>query len=338
MITQTIEELINNLNQREKEIIVKRHGLSGKKHTLASLGEKHNLTRERIRQIESRALEKIRKSNHPNISTINETIKEHLLKNEGLRREDFLSREISHLLNDQKASHFHIKFVLKIVNPPHFYHEDNEFFGFAYLDFQYFKKAVKFIERLEKIFERKKREILEKNIFDEIFPREIKRFNFSEIGGANALSISKKIAISPFGDIGLIYWPEINPTTIRDKAYLILKKSQKPLHFRDITNLINQFNLGKKKAYEQTVHNELIKDNRFVLVGRGIYALKENGFKEGTTKELIYQLLKKRGPLTTDQIIDSILKERILKENTIIINLQNKKYFKRLANGYWAAK
>ena len=147
--------------------------------------------------------------------------------------------------------------------------------------------------------------------------------------GLNYLSVSRKFGINPFGDLGLSHWEEITPKTVRGKTYLILKKHGKPLHFKDIAEAINKINAGKRPALPQTVHNELIKDARFVLVGRGIYGLAEHGFKSGVAQEVIYRTLKEKGPLHLKDIIDEVLKQRMLKENTIVLNLQNKKYFKK---------
>ena len=83
----------------------------------------------------------------------------------------------------------------------------------------------------------------------------------------------------------------------------------------------------------QTVHNELIKDPRFVLVGRGMYSLKEFGVMPGTAREVMARLLKDNGPLTPDDLMKLVLSERLLKKNTVLINLRNRKHFKRLEDG-----
>ena len=69
------------------------------------------------------------------------------------------------------------------------------------------------------------------------------------------------------------------------------------LNFREISEAINRTNFVGRAAHPQTVHNELIKDPRFVLVGRGIYGLSEHGFKPGIAREIISQILKEEGPL-----------------------------------------
>src|SRR6185369_3160842 len=142
-------------------------------------------------------------------------------------------------------------------------------------------------------------------------------------------ALSKKIHRNSFGDIGLADWPEVRPKTIRDRIYVVLKKQKKPVHFEEIANLINQARLDSRVAIPSTVHNELIKDDRFVLVGRGLYGLSEHGYEAGTAQEVIARILKKKGPLKSHEIVQAVQKERLFKHNTILVNLQNKNLFER---------
>jgi len=55
------KDLISDLKDREREVIVRRFGLEGKeKETLQSIGDSFGITRERVRQIENAAINKIR--------------------------------------------------------------------------------------------------------------------------------------------------------------------------------------------------------------------------------------------------------------------------------------
>jgi hypothetical protein len=123
-------------------------------------------------------------------------------------------------------------------------------------------------------------------------------------------------------------WPEINPRVIKDKAFLVFKKENKPLHFSQVAQLIGT------NALVQTVHNELIRDQRFVLVGRGIYALADWGYKPGTVKEVISGILAQSGdPLSKDEILKKVSEQRIVKANTVLLNLSNKQRFLRNSQG-----
>jgi hypothetical protein len=151
------------------------------------------------------------------------------------------------------------------------------------------------------------------------------------------LDLSKKFGFNPFYEFGLTEWPLINPNSVNTKAKLVLARNQKPLHFEDITKLINETNFGdEKEARSTTVHNELIKDPEFILIGRGLYALADWGYEPGTVKEVLVRLMKKIGPKTYRELVEEMKKHRIVKDTTILINLQDKKLFKKLPDGRYA--
>ena len=112
-----------------------------------------------------------------------------------------------------------------------------------------------------------------------------------------------------------------------------MRKHGTPLHFREVADAISK--TFDKRTHYATTHNELIKDPRFVLVGRGMYALAEWGYKKGTAREVISDILKKEGPLSKEGVITRVMKERYFKKNTILVNLVNPKYFKKNKNGLY---
>ena len=155
------------------------------------------------------------------------------------------------------------------------------------------------------------------------------------------LELSKRIQENKDNKLGLIDWPEIKPRGVKDKAYLVFKKHEKPLHFTEVAKMIDQleYNLPNKKTYPQTVHNELIKDARFVLVGRGTYALAEWGYLPGTIKDIITKVLKdKKEPTNKDEIVKEVLAQRLVAKNTVLMNLNNKKYFRKDENDKYFLK
>jgi DNA-binding PadR family transcriptional regulator len=138
------------------------------------------------------------------------------------------------------------------------------------------------------------------------------------------------------GKWGLESWAEVNPRSIRDKIFVILQRNQKPMHFNEIAEEIKSSDFKRKEVTTQAIHNELIKDNRFILVGRGIYALAEWGFSTGTVADVIADILRQESPLHRDDIIKRVLKQRHVKPTTIILNLQGKDRFKRVAKATYA--
>jgi predicted Zn-ribbon and HTH transcriptional regulator len=147
-------------------------------------------------------------------------------------------------------------------------------------------------------------------------------------------SISKSVA-NLHGRWGLVKWPMVNPKNIRDKIYVILHDKKKPMHFSEIAKSIKGSDFKRKDVTTQAIHNELIKDKRFVLIGRGIYALREWGYDKGTVADVISEVLRKEGgPLHRDEIVKRVLKSRHVKETTILLNLQGKSQFKRVSQSY----
>jgi len=145
------------------------------------------------------------------------------------------------------------------------------------------------------------------------------------------LSLSKKVGKNPLGEWGVSHSPNIKAKGMRDYAFLVIRKHGSPIHFREVAKQIEK--MFDKKAHVATTHNELIKDPRFVLVGRGLYALAEWGYMSGVVKDVVKKIIEKNGPLTKKEIIDKVMKERYVKENTILVNLQNPKFFKKDKEG-----
>ncbi len=208
--------------------------------------------------------------------------------------------------------------------------ENDEFHPAWTINEDSLKKAKKAVDSAAKYFDKNHELLKDQELYGVI--RKILP-NISDKAAFSYIDVSKLIDQNHFGQFGLVNWPEISPRGVRDKAYLILKKEGRPFHFAEVTNLINQELPFGRPAYVQTVHNELIKDPRFVLIGRGIYALAEWGYESGTVADVIAQIFKERGPLSREEIVKNVLAKRLIKENTILINLQNKKLFKRLEDG-----
>jgi DNA-directed RNA polymerase delta subunit len=183
----------------------------------------------------------------------------------------------------------------------------------------------KIIQETEKIITEENKLFADHEIYTKlatIFP------NVSKEQFFNFLDASHSVRKNKFGKWGMTDWTEVSPKGTREKVYLVLKEHKNPLHFTQIAKMIDKLEFGKRKAHPQTVHNELIKDNRFVLVGRGIYALSEWGYSRGTIKEVIENILQKNGkPMEKEEIISEVLKSRKVKKTTIMINLNNKNFY-----------
>lgn len=317
-------EIISDLENRQKEVISRRFALSsvasgeggGERETLESIGQDFGICRERVRQIQEASFEKI-KPKLEKYQEIFQTFLKYLKKFGDLRREDVLLRELG------EKSQNEIYFLLTLNKEFQRFSQNEEFYSFWLTNQNSLKKAKEVVNSLYQKLE----EIGKPLTLKEISPF----FSLENPILQSYLEISKKIQRNSENLYGLRNWPEINPRGIKDKAYLVLKRMEKPLHFTTVANLIEGANL-------QTVHNELIRDERFILVGRGIYALREWGYLPGQVKDVIFAVLKKEGPLPKEEILKKVLEQRQVKENTILLNLGNKKYFLRDSLGRYKPK
>lgn len=327
-----VKKLLAVLPQRGRDVIISRYGLSANpsKLTLEAIGDKYGITRERVRQIENASIANIRKSQaFKSEQAVFDELKSMFELLGGIvSEEDFLN----HVTTKDKSLQNHIHFML--VAGTHFkkFKEDDEFKHRWHVNDELAKKVE---ESLRKLY---------RNLADdELLPESelIKQFleHLKDVSDdykkdeilRRWLSISKKISKNPLGEWGVSSSKNVHVKGIRDYAYLAIRKHGSPIHFKEVARSIAS--MFDKKAHVATTHNELIKDPRFVLVGRGLYALAEWGYLSGVVKDVITKVLGKHGPLSKDEIIDKVLKERYVKKNTILVNLQNNKSFKRDKEG-----
>lgn len=331
------QDLLKGLSPRTKDVIERRFGLKKEeRETLESIGEDYGVCRERVRQIEENGVSLVKKEiKKPVYQKIFQDFSSQLKENGDLKREDLLlSQFSSSQLQNQSL------FWLTLGDPFFRYSENNNFYSLWTVNLDSVNRAQKVNENFIKRFENKKELISPKEAFD-IFQKDIKlKIKLTSQALLSYFEVSKRIEQNHEGLLGLAEWPEINPRGIKDKAYLALKKNGKLLHFTEVAERINQLDFSSKNpALPQTVHNELIRDSRFVLVGRGIYALKEWGYYPGQVKEVILNVLKENDkPLSKQEILKQVLSQRLVKENTVLLNLQNKKYFSKDSQGKYSIK
>lgn len=310
--------LISDLTERQKEIISRRFGLgTEKRETLESIGRDSGICRERVRQIQQVSLNKIRLK-ADRYKKVFESFVQHFKKHGSLRKEDILLAELG--ADEQNE----IYFLLSIREPFQKFNENDDFYSLWTINHNSLQLAKKNVSSLYAQLKKEGEPVSLKNLNLSLSLKRKVLISY--------LDISKKIHKNQENLYGLSVWPEINPRGVKDRAYLAFKKTGKPLHFTEAANLIENSHL-------QTVHNELIKDPRFILVGRGIYALSEWGYYPGQVKDVILKILQEaKAPLTKQEILEEVFKQRIVKENTILLNLSNKKHFFRDSKGKYSIR
>lgn len=312
--------------EREREIISRRFGLFDRKETLEQIGELLGITRERVRQLEKAVITRLKaatKGELPHIKKVENTLSTHLKEMGNIARTSELTTKVSS--GDPKLETSRVAFLAHLSPGLAVIDDDDNFFHSIGLSTSNGEQKIR--QEVEKIVEAIKK-IGQPTDIAEVS----KQVGNSEKKNVEALaSISKHVA-NLHGRWGLVKWPMVNPKNIRDKIYVILHDNKKPMHFSEIAASIKKSDFKRKDVTTQAIHNELIKDKRFVLIGRGIYALKEWGYKQGTVADVITEVLKKEGgPLHRDEIVRRVLKSRQVKETTILLNLQGKPQFKRVA-------
>lgn len=325
-----IEHLLIVLSDKEKYIIESRFALnSSKKKTLEQIGQHFGVTRERIRQIEKSALRKLeRNAQNTNIRILTEYAKVYLEKEGGIAKDSYFKGLLMEALPNVSKEEFqdlHLALVLDkdieyesntLKHHPHWRLSGVK----SGLLKEVAKWSVKALQKNKAVMPLDKlAEKVNENLSTPLPEKTIK----------NMLQVTKECKFTENG-VGLYAWRHIHPRTLRDKILYILQREKKPLHFSKIATQIKNSNFDEKRVNTQAVHNELIRNDSFVLIGRGIYALKEWGYKTGTVADIITDILKDGTARTREEITKAVLDQRHVKTITIYLNLKNKSNFVRV--------
>mgnify|MGYP001566954169 CR=1 FL=1 len=329
------KKITSQLQNRASDVLMSRFGLTadGERKTLEEIGKKYNITRERVRQIEEAALAFVKKSTvYKAEQAVFEELKQLMHKLGSIVAE----HELLPYISKDKTTQNHIHFFLTLGEAFKKHREDDHFHTRWSVNNEMTEKVH---EALQKLYAGLNDEDLVpetemiKRFFDQM-KESAEEYRDAEMV-KRWLSMSKAVAKNPLGEWGKASSPNIRTRGVKDYAYLVMRRHGSPMHFREVADSISKtFN---KKIHYATCHNELIKDPRFILVGRGMYALAEWGYKKGTAREVIVDILKREGPLEKEKIIQKVNKERYFKKNTILVNLANPRYFKKNKSGLYAA-
>jgi len=325
------KHLIQVLPERAQDVVVKRYGLGtdATRMTLEAIGQLYGITRERVRQIENHSLSTIQKSEAYEKEQKAFDELEELVYSLGVivPEEDFLN-----FVSSDTGVQNHVHFLLVLGSPFVRLKEDDRFTHRWHVDED---MATRIEDALEQLYQSlNDDELISENKIINAFLEHLKDVSDQHRDEEilrRWLGLTKKIDRNPLGEWGRASSQNVRLRGIRDYAYLVIREHGSPMHFSEVARRIQE--LFDKQAHVATTHNELIKDKRFVLVGRGLYALSEWGYIRGVVKDVIKAILKKNGPLSREDIIDRVLKERYIKENTIAVNLQDTDVFKKTEDG-----
>jgi hypothetical protein len=327
-IKGAVDNVLKSIDrEREREIIARRFGLYDRKETLEQIGEMLGITRERVRQLEKAILIRLKiasEEGQADVAKLEKEFIKHLSEMGGVARVKDLSEKIKPSADQRDVAH--VAFVSTLAPNLAVVDENDDYFQSVGLQEHHDNKKIK--ENVDTVYKAIKDLKGKPVTIDELF-EQVSGFEHPANVRA-AASVSKHIA-SLKDKWGLVKNPLVNPKNIRDKIYAILAENGKPMHFSKVAEAIKNSDFKRRHVTQQAIHNELIKDSRFVLIGRGIYALSEWGYSSGTVADIISDILRSEGPLHRDDIVRKVLKKRQVKETTILLNLQGKPQFKRVA-------
>lgn len=328
-LKEAVESILSYIDQeREREIITRRFGLADRRETLEQIGELLGITRERVRQLEKAILVRLKIAAEEEKLTAVHSVERILIRDLSehgrvSRIQDIAKR----VAGDSKDALLkaHIAFIaelsprLTVVNE-----NDNYHHAIAIEEYGNEKKIKQAIDEIVKTIKKEGQPLTIEDLFSKL--------SYEHPSQVRALaSVSKHLAHLK-DHWGLAKWPTVNPKNIRDKIYVILAENGKPMHFSEIAKAIKESDFKRRDVTTQAIHNELIKDKRFILIGRGIYALENWGYSKGTVSDIIAKVMREANePLHRDEIVKRVLKKRQVKETTILLNLQSKPQFKRVA-------
>lgn len=333
-LKKAVEDVLGIIEQdREKEIITRRFGLFDRKETLEQIGELLGITRERVRQLEKAILIRLKIATEDgkiaSVHDVERVITRHLSEDGRVARVTDLSNKMAD--GDADAiTRAHLGFVAELApNLTVIGENDHYHHAVGIKEHGDEKKVKKSVDEIVKTVKEHGEPIAAEALHEKL--------SYEHPDHVRALaSVSKSLATLN-DHWGLTKWPTVNPKNIRDKIYVILADHGQPMHFSEIAKSIKDSDFKRKDVTTQAIHNELIKDKRFVLIGRGIYALDSWGYTKGTVSDIITKVLKKAGtPLHRDEIVKAVLKSRQVKETTILLNLQSKPQFKRVSKATYA--
>lgn len=332
---ETTKLLLKKLSSRRmRDVLERRFGLKGGRvHTLEAIGREYKITRERVRQIEADALRHLaRHHESEECAPVFAALESHLREHGAVMAEEHLLATLA----DRRAHHPHLSLLLEVGNPFLHLPETEEFSTRWALE----RNTAQAVEGIGRAVVRELAQVghpVPFEVLDAMMARHAREALGETPGPAVReayLATCQQIQKNPYGEYGLSEWVTIRPRGIKDKAYLVLAKAEKAMHFREVAEAINRVAWSGRRAHPQTVHNELIKDPRFVLVGRGLYALREWGYEPGVVRDVLVSVLKRSSrPLAREEIVRQVLEKRFVKEPTILLNLQNRNYFRRTEDG-----
>ncbi len=337
-VKAVVSQLLKGLNEKQSFVISGRYGLdkSREGRTLESVGQVYGITRERVRQIQEACEKKLRDATEgvPEYNQFIQLVSKHLESLGGVRRADLLYQELDKKFAGDAKNSFapEYNFLLTLSDSVQYAKETDDYHAAWAVDNDALRRGQGFLNNAIGFMNKNKIKFIDGSLqWQNWLTQLASSQNLTSNVATQLLPLSKLLHVNSYGELGLVTWPEVKPSSIPDAIHLVLRKANRPMHFNEISEVVNK--AYHKKVSSQSVHNELIRSDRFALLNRGIYTLKSKDVLPPLVKDAIHQILKQQGPMSKDQVIKLIKEKKPVQDNTITLALSNKNLFRRLDDG-----
>ena len=255
--TNTIENAIKGSlsiieQDREREIISRRFGLSGQKETLEQIGELLNITRERVRQLEKAILVRLRigaeEGQIAELAAAEKLIIRNLTElGRVARTTDLADRLYGHKAS--AAERAKLTFIASISKSLTALDENDLYYSaIGIAEYGDAKTVHAKVDEIVDII-KKHKEPMTIDQLDEVL-------DYEHPDHIKAIASISKLLASLNGVWGLAKWPTVNPRNIRDKIFVVLEAKKEPMHFSEIADAISKSEFRRKNVTIQAIHNE----------------------------------------------------------------------------------
>lgn len=345
-VYSAIEDTLSDLTEREQEIVSRRFGLGREKQTLQAIGDVYSLTRERVRQIQDKALNNImpKLKKHSFIEELFKGAKNALGKIK-IKKEKIFMNSLGDIYNLSGNDLNSLRFFLILDKKLGHYPEDDSVHEFWGDSEKRIVLANNILKKIMLILSKKPDKLWKSKEILELINNEIAR-HFGVRGKTEELKdflgILKTIGKNPNDEFGILTHPHISPSSLDDKILFVMQNKGEPMHFSEIYDdlaKLSEFedeflsDRWKKDYSKQSIQNLLIMNPKFVWTGRGTYALKDWGFCEGTISDRMREIVKKHKEISAKKLFDILTKERKFSKITFEAYLRDRSNFST-ANGF----
>lgn len=339
----SIDKLVSRgfsiLSNRHNQVLTWRYGINGSIKTLEEVGEELNITRERVRQIQSKALQYLkdptgRLKTYPNFVSFIDYFYYLIRENHGVMNEEDVYQE---LLEDRITDYGNASlpgiFMLTCELDRRFTYSKRQ--KYLALNSYPIGKIYSIFCELVEILNEKRAPCLTQDLLTEFKSTQYyvqhKDFISDEFIIA-CIKASPEIEKTTSGLVGLEKWSN----TRTDELILALREIGKPAHFSEIASKTNSLLPPNQQTTQRIIHAHLGRmPDLFVRVGNGIFGLAEWGLHDdGNLANAAYRVIKTSGQvLHINNIIENVLKNWHVNPESIHMAIECDARFNKIGRG-----